>query len=102
MLSTVCGFTQSKQTIDCNRPAPDPVTFVSLPGHPFGTAATKDCCWLFVTVTSANPRSPNGVALLKRSGGSVTVQKVFPVEAGPTGVVLTHDNKLLILADDEY
>lgn len=87
---------------DCNRPAPEPITFVSLPGHPFGTVVTKDGCWLFVTLTSANPKSANGVAILKRSGGNITVQKVFPVEAGPTGAVLTHDNKLLILADDEY
>src|SRR5436309_5758443 len=101
MLSALSGFAQSRP-IDCNRPAPDPVTFVSLPGHPFGTVATKDGCWLFVAMTSSNPRSLNGVAMLKRSGGSITLQKVFSVEAGPTGAVLTHDNKLLILADDEY
>src|SRR5438270_306524 len=101
-LSAVSVLAESKPAADCNRPAPDAITFVSLPAHPFGSVATKDGCWLFVTLSSSNPRSANGVAMLKRSGGSITVQKVFPVEAGPTGAVLTHDNKLLILADDEY
>ena len=102
LLLASSALAQPKPAGDCNRPAPEPITFVSLPGHPFGTVATKDGCWLFVTLTSANPKSANGVAMLKRSGGSITLQKVFPVEAGPTGAVLTHDNKLLILADDEY
>lgn len=102
LLLASSALAQAKAAGDCNRPAPEPITFVSLPGHPFATVATKDGCWLFVTLTSANPKSANGVAMLKRSGGSITVQKVFPVEAGPTGAVLTHDNKLLVLADDEY
>lgn len=40
--------------------------------------------------------------MLRRSAGKISVERVFPVEAGPTGVVMTHDGKLLIVADDEY
>ena len=94
--------TSAKSSARCNAAAPEPVSFVALPGHPFSTIAGKDGCWLFVSVTSANPRSANGVAMLRRAAGRITLEKVFPVEAGPTGMVMTHDGKLLIVADDEH
>ncbi|MBV8856918.1 MAG: beta-propeller fold lactonase family protein [Acidobacteria bacterium] len=86
----------------CNAPMREPVSFVPLPGHPFSTVSSPDGCWLFVTVNSSNPRSFNGVALLRRRGGEITVEKVFPVEAEPTGMTLTHDGKLLVIADGDY
>ena len=91
-----------KQSSKCNAPATAPLSYVPLPGHPFSTISSQDGCWLFVSVTSSNPTSANGVALLSRGEGQITLKKVFPVEAGPTGLVLTHDGKLLIVADDEY
>lgn len=91
-----------KQSSKCNAPAAAPLSYVPLPGHPFSTISSQDGCWLFVSVTSSNPKSANGVALLSRAKGQITLKKVFPVEAGPTGMVLTHDGKLLIVADDEY
>src|SRR6266581_2028850 len=90
------------RTSQCNLPAKDPITYVSLPGHPFSTIASADGCWLFVSVSSANPKSANGVAMLSRAGGRITLKKVFSVEAGPTGMVMTHDGRILIVADDEY
>jgi DNA-binding beta-propeller fold protein YncE len=87
---------------NCNLPAPNPITYISVPGHPFGTAVTKDGCWLFVSLSTANPRSPNGVALLQRSGGKVTLKKVFPLGEDTAGLVLTHDNKLLIVANNTF
>lgn len=89
-------------TSRCNAAGAEPVSFVSLPGHPFSTIASKDGCWLFVSLTSSNPKSANGVAMLRRGDGRITLQKVFPVEASPTGMVITHDGKLLIVADDDY
>src|SRR5207237_9180048 len=59
-------------------------------------------CWLFDTLTSSNPKSANGVALLSRAKGQINLKRVFSVESGPTGMVLTHDGKTLIAADDEY
>ncbi len=94
--------TGGKSAARCNVAAAEPVSFVSLPGHPFSTIASKDGCWLFVSVSSANPRSANGVAMLSRADGRITLQQVFPVEASPTGMVITHDGKLLIVADDDY
>ena len=92
----------ARSTSRCNAPAAEPVSYVSMPGHPFSTIASPDGCWLFVSVTSSNPKSSNGVALLRRADGRLTLTKVFPVEASPTGMVITHDGKLLIVADDEY
>src|SRR6185436_20646306 len=91
-----------KQISKCNAPAAAPLSYVPLPGHPFSTILSQDGCWVFVSVTSSNPTSANGVALLSRGEGQITLKKVFPVESGPTGMVLTHDGKLLIVADDEY
>jgi DNA-binding beta-propeller fold protein YncE len=85
----------------CNAAAADPISYVPLPGHPFSTIASVDGCWLFVSVTSANPRSTNGVAILSRAGGHITLKKVVPVEASPTGMVMTHDGQILIVADDD-
>lgn len=99
--SSVLGQTE-KQSSQCNAPAAAPLSYVPLPGHPFSTISSRDGCWLFVSVTSSNPKSANGVALLSRGKGQVTLRKVFPVEAEPTGMVLTHDGKLLIVADGEY
>ena len=78
------------------------ISYVSLPGHPFSTVTTRDGRWLFVSLTTANPKSVNGVAMLSRDGGKTTLEKVFLVEGEPTGMVMTHDDKLLIVADGDY
>jgi DNA-binding beta-propeller fold protein YncE len=86
----------------CNAAAPDPVTFTPMPGHPFNPAVSSDGCWLFVSVTTADPKAVNGVALLSRADGQLKLRQVFMVEGDPTGSVLTHDGKLLVVADDDY
>ena len=104
-LLSSCALAQAsgaKSTSRCNAAAAEPVSYVALPGHPFSTVASRDGCWLFVSLTSSNPKSANGVGMLRRADGRITLQKVFPVEASPTGMVITHDGKLLIAADDEY
>jgi hypothetical protein len=83
----------------CNAAMSAPVSYVQLPGHPFSTIPSPDGCWLFVALTSSNPRSSNGVALLSRSRGQITLKKVFQVEAGPTGMTITHDGKTLVVAN---
>ena|SRR5215813_8080170 len=80
----------------------DPITYVALPGHPFSTVSSPDGCWLFVSLTSAHPKSMNGVALLSRRAGQIKLKQVFLVESSPTGMTLSHDGKLLIVADDTH
>lgn len=86
----------------CDAPPASPLLYVPLPGYPFSTISTKDGCSLFVSVNSADPKSLNGVALLSRSGGQIKYQRTFPVGGESTGMVMTHDGKLLIVADGDY
>ena|GEM_PF-385326 len=104
LAATVAGQQRSAQppVSRCNAAAAEPITFVPLPGHPFNPVASGDGCWLFVSVTTANPRSLNGIALFSRADGQLKLRQVFTVEGSPTGSVLTHDGKLLIVADDDY
>jgi DNA-binding beta-propeller fold protein YncE len=87
---------------NCNAAPAAPLSFVPVPGHPFATVLSGDGCWLFTSLTSSDPRSLNGVALFERSGGEIRLRKVYPVGGQPTGMVMTHDGKLLIVADDDY
>jgi DNA-binding beta-propeller fold protein YncE len=84
-------------TSDCNAPSGKPITYVSLPGHPFGIAVTDDGCHVFVAVS----RESNGIAALRREAGKIKVERVVSLPGMPTEIVLTHDNKLLIVADGE-
>lgn len=86
----------------CNDAPASPVSYVALPGHPFSTVSSPDGCWLFVSLTTSNPKSEDGVALLRRSRGKVELVRVFSVEGEPTGMTLTHDGKLLVVANGEY
>jgi 6-phosphogluconolactonase (cycloisomerase 2 family) len=87
---------------DCNAPPRDAVTQVPLPGHPFDTVLSPDGCWAFVSIVSSNPRSPNGIAVLSRAGGTLVLRHTVTVESDIAGMVMTHDGKLLIGTDDPY
>ena len=107
LLSLLClasAFGQDQRTAqsDCNAPPGEPIAYLVLPGHPFGTVSTQDGCWLFTSLTSSNPKSGNGIGLIERSGGRLTFSKFFLVETGPAGMVMTHDEELLIVADGDY
>ncbi len=86
----------------CNAPMSEPIAYVTLPGHPFGVVSSADGCWLFVSLNSSSPRSKNGIGVLRRSRGGIKLERMIPVEAEPTGMTLTHDGKLLIVADGDY
>ena len=86
----------------CNAPAKDAIVHLDVPGSPFEPVITSDGCWLFVTL--ANPNSPSGgaIAVVRRTGGKLSVVRTVPVKGSPTGAVLTHDGKMLIVADGAY
>jgi 6-phosphogluconolactonase (cycloisomerase 2 family) len=98
----LCAAPQSNAA-DCNSLSTDPLRFVDLPGQPFSTISSPDGCWLFVSISASNPREINGVAVLKRNGnGDIKLQRVVPVENGPSGMIITHDGKLLIASDADF
>ena len=98
----LCAAAQSRAA-DCNSPAKETLRYVNLPGHPFSTISSADGCWLFVSLSSSSPVEANGVAVLRRNGnGDIKLIRVVRVESSPSGMVLTHNGKMLIAADDEF
>jgi DNA-binding beta-propeller fold protein YncE len=80
----------------------EPIYNVALPGAPFGAVASPDERHLFVSINFANPRQPNGIAVLECSGGRYRFQRVVGVENQPSGMALTRDGGLLVVADDNF
>lgn len=86
----------------CNAPAKEPIVNLETPGRPFEPVVTRDGCWIFVTLLPRQGGEGGSVTVVRRSGGSLTVAHTIPIKGNPTGAVLTHDDKLLIIADGGY
>ena len=100
-LSLVHAFPARAQDAACNAPAKDPIVHLDMPGRPFEPVISKDGCWIFVTLTQADGGNA-GVAVVHRANGSLNVVRTVALQGGPTGAVLTHDEKSLIVADGGY
>ena len=86
----------------CNAPAKDAIVQLDMPGSPFEPVVSADGCWLFVTFAGRNGAGAGGVAVVHRDAGKLSVVRTAPIKGGPTGAVLTHDGKILIVADGGY
>ncbi len=75
---------------------------VALPGHPFRAVPSADGRYAFVSVSSSNPRSPNGIAVLRCESGVYRFSHLVSLEAQPSGMAITHDGTLLVVADDGF
>lgn len=75
---------------------------VAIAGHPFAALPTPDEQHLFVSVTASNPSERTGVAVFACRAGRYAPAGFVPVEASPTGMTMTHDGKLLVVADDDH
>lgn len=76
----------------CEAPLGTAVENVRVPGHPFGVVPFHDGCWLFVSLPAGS------ISMLHRDNGRVEVARTVKVKDRPTGMVLTHDGKTLIVA----
>jgi hypothetical protein len=83
---------------DCNAAAVDPTVVVELPGHPFQALPTADGCWVLVSINAGPDRGKSGVAVLRRIGGKLSLDRVIDLEGGPTGMALTNHDSLLVVA----
>jgi YVTN family beta-propeller protein len=92
---------QSGEATDCNQLSDKPVIDVALPGHPFMALATPDGCWIFVSMQQGNPPLQSGVAVVQRTHGNVTLERVIPL-GDSVGMVLSHDGKMLIVTNGDY
>jgi DNA-binding beta-propeller fold protein YncE len=87
----------------CNPPAKDAIVHLDMPGRPFEPVISADGCWIFVTLTQQSSGADGGgIAVVRRASGSLSVARTISLRGNPTGAVLTHDGKLLIIADGGY
>ncbi len=95
----------SSAAAGCNQPAEDAVTWVDLPGKlPFLALPSADGCWVFVSLAVGDSEASDSepaaqIAVFRRQGGQLVQARLVHVGGNPTGMVLTHDGKLLIVAD---
>ncbi|MEP6491088.1 MAG: hypothetical protein ABJF01_00330 [bacterium] len=82
----------------CNDPGRSAITILEVPGPPFQALPNADGCWVFVSFPATAAGKPSGVGVLRRMGGKLSLERVVPVDGNPTGMVLTHDGALLIVA----
>ena len=85
----------SARATECNRAMANPLTHVMLPGSPFTALPSADGCWLFVSLTQPRPE----VAVIARANGGLTLKRMVSLPGWPMGMVLTHDGKVLIVAE---
>ena len=89
---------QRAATEGCNDSPAEPVTMLAVPGTPFQALPSADGCWVFVSLPAAGSGRPSQLAVLRHRGGALTIEHVMQLEGGPTGMALTHDGRLLIVA----
>jgi len=80
---------------DCNRPAPDAVVQVPVPGHPFSAIPSADGCTIFVSLTA----KASHLIVLKRDNGAVSLLHDVAAEGGLTGMTLSPDGRFLAAAN---
>jgi len=97
------------QSSGCNAPLASPSVTVAVPPRPFAVESSADGCWIFVSVSYLSTSGDDGgIAVLKRQGGRIDMVRMVPVAPGcnitkeycpaPSGIALTHDRKLLVVA----
>jgi hypothetical protein len=94
-------FAQTVQKSDtCNQPMPDPITHFTIAGYPTDPVSTSDGCWILLSVR--RDADGSGVAVLERRAGKLELVRFVPIRGVPFGMVLTHDEKMLVVAADEH
>jgi DNA-binding beta-propeller fold protein YncE len=89
---------QRTATNGCNDSPAAPVTVLPVPGTPFQALPSADGCWVFVSLPAAGSGRPSQLAVLRRRGGALTIEHAMQIQGGPTGMALTHDGSLLLVA----
>jgi DNA-binding beta-propeller fold protein YncE len=102
MLTLVAAPAVGAQDSACNVQAKDPIVHLDMPGRPFEPVISADGCWIFVTLTQGNGANGGRVAAVHHTSGSLSIARTISIQGNPTGAVLTHDGKLLIVADGGY
>jgi YVTN family beta-propeller protein len=83
-------------------PPPQAPYAVAVPGRPFGIAELPSTEAAFVSVNPETPAQMPGIAVLLCRNGRFEFDHLVPLSSQPTGVAITHDGRLLVVADDAY
>jgi DNA-binding beta-propeller fold protein YncE len=75
---------------------------VTVPGRPFGSAELPSAQAAFVSVNPETPTQIPGIAVLLCRNGRFVYDHLIPLSSQPTGISLTPDGRLLVVADDAY
>jgi DNA-binding beta-propeller fold protein YncE len=75
---------------------------VTVPGRPFGAAELPSTQAAFVSVNPETPTQIPGIAVLLCRDGRFVYDHLIPLSSQPTGISLTPDGRLLVVADDAY
>lgn len=73
---------------------------VRLPGMPFQALPTRDGRYVLASLTRADSGKP-GIAVLRRAGDTASFVRLVPLDSPPTGMIVTHNGKLLVAAAEE-
>src|SRR5262245_29776853 len=101
VLVMVFAFSALSFVQQCNQATPVPVVNLSLPGHPFFAMESPDGCWILESMQPGRPAVQSGVAVVRRMGGKLTLERTVPLGSS-VGMVMTHDGKILVVANDDY
>jgi DNA-binding beta-propeller fold protein YncE len=82
---------------DCNAPPKDPIAFIDVRENVFQALPTDDGCWVFASLAGRGRQS--NIAVLEHRDGTLKLRHTVPIAGNATGMVITHDGKLLIVAD---
>ncbi len=78
-------------------PIRSPIVHVPSSGRAFQALPTRDGSWIFASLTVPDAGSP-GIAVYRRTHTGLSFVRLVPIDDPPTGMILTHDEKLLVVA----
>ena len=96
LLALGCSIAPCAQSANCDLPPSEPSLTLNVGPFPFTALPSRDGCWVYVALLGKSDGAPGGIAVLRREGAQLTPQRIIPLEDDATGIVLTHDGKLLI------
>lgn len=79
----------------------------SVPGRPFEALASRYGRWVFVSLMPSKSKERSGtggggIGVLQWSGAQLVLKRVVPLSSIPVGMALSHDGRVLVVADWRY